>query len=378
VSIAASPLNLGAGIYTGEIVFSPGSTMTASLNAGLVVAPAGELCSPKSVALVHTGIPNNFRYRVGTPVPLSVQTMDDCGNTPDGTAIVVFSNGESLLLDKLGGGSYGGTWVPRVPGQTISATARFFTAALPSASAEVTGSVSADSSPVLFQGGVLDNLNAVLGGPLAPGTIVQIFGDGFTTNAEQASFVSGRLPVSLGGASVTIGGIEAPLYFASPGQINAQVPFELAPGSRHSVTVTARGITTNAETIILSPAQPGIAATANGWAIAQNAAFDLIGTAEPAHQGEYVVIYLTGLGATAPAVASGRQSPAEPVARTVRSPQVLLDGKPVDVAFAGLTPGLAGLFQINFRVPPGQSPGDLKLVVSQDGARSNEVILPVR
>jgi uncharacterized protein (TIGR03437 family) len=352
--------------------------MTTSLNAGLVVTPAGELCSPKALALVHTGIPNNFQYRVGTPVPVSVQMMDDCGNTPDGTAIVVFSTGEALSLDHLGGGSYGATWVPRIPGETVRATARFFSGSLPPASAEVNGRVVADSIPLLFQGGVLDNLNAVLGGALAPGTIVQIFGAGLTTNTAQATFASGRLPVSLGGASVTIGGMEAPLYFASPGQINAQVPFELAAGRRHTVTVTAGGMTTNAETITLSAAQPGIAATADGRAIAQNAAFELIGIARPARPGEYVVIYLTGLGATTPAVSSGVQSPGDPLARMVRAPQVLLDGKPVDVSFAGLTPGLAGLFQINFRVPPDQSPGDLRLVVTQEGARSNEVILPVR
>jgi uncharacterized protein (TIGR03437 family) len=137
-------------------------------------------------------------------------------------------------------------------------------------------------------------------------------------------------------------------------------------------------MTTTAETIVLSAARPGIAAMADGRAIAQNAAFELIGTARPARPGEHVVIYLTGLGATTPAVASGAQSPGEPLARTVRAPQVLLDGKPVDVSFAGLTPGLAGLFQINFRVPLDQSPGDLRLMVMQEGARSNEVILPVR
>jgi uncharacterized protein (TIGR03437 family) len=91
-----------------------------------------------------------------------------------------------------------------------------------------------------------------------------------------------------------------------------------------------------------------------------------------------VVIYLTGMGITTPRVASGMQSPVDPLARAVRAPQVLLDGKPVEVLFAGLTPGLAGLFQINFRVPVDQSPGDLKLTVWQDGVRSNEVTLPVR
>jgi uncharacterized protein (TIGR03437 family) len=268
--------------------------------------------------------------------------------------------------------------VPRISGQSISATARGFAGTLPPGSAEVTGSIVADSLPVLFQGGALDNLNAVPGAALAPGSIGQIFGAGLAAGTTQASFTSGRLPLSLGGTSVTIGGLEAPLYFVSPGQINAQVPFELPAERRHSVTVTSRGTATNAETITLAPAQPGIAALPDGRAIAQNANFGLIGTAQPARPGNYVVIYLTGMGITTPRVASGMQSPVDPLARAVRAPQVLLDGKPVEVLFAGLTPGLAGLFQINFRVPVDQSPGDLKLTVWQDGVRSNEVTLPVR
>ena len=244
-------------------------------------------------------------------------------------------------------------------------------------SSEVTGDIIADPLPTLFQAGVLDNLNAITGAALAPGGIVQIFGAGFSAVTMQASFNAGRLPISLAGTSVTIGSVEAPLYFVSPGQINAQVPVELAAG-RHSVTVTSRAIASNAETITLTAAKPGIAALPGGRAIAQNAAFQLIGTDRPARAGDYVVIYLTGMGATTPPVASGAQSPVDPLARAVRAPQLLLDGKPVEVLFAGLTHGLAGLFQVNFRVPVDQAPGDLKLIISQEDAHSNEVILPVR
>ena len=45
---------------------------------------------------------------------------------------------------------------------------------------------------------------------------------------------------------------------------------------------------------------------------------------------------------------------------------------------AGLAPGLVGLYQINLRVPPNAKPGDLNLVIEQNGVASNPAILPVR
>jgi uncharacterized protein (TIGR03437 family) len=56
---------------------------------------------------------------------------------------------------------------------------------------------------------------------------------------------------------------------------------------------------------------------------------------------------------------------------------VTLDGADATVQFAGLTPGLVGLYQINFQVPRQARTGELTLIVSQNGASSNATRLPV-
>ncbi len=342
VNIAASAMNLRQGVSTGEVVFSPGSTDVRSLNVALVVTPAGnDVCNPQNIAIVHTGLANHFRLRAGTPVPLSVQLMNECGNAPDAAVLVTFSNGDTgVSLSHQGGGIWTGTWVPRTAAPSVMVTARAFTESLMPATAEVNGSIEPDTLPVLFPGGVIDNLNGVAGAAVAPGTIVQIFGSSFTAVPLQASFTSGRLPLTLGGVSVRIGGFDAPLYYVSAGQINAQVPVELQAGRRYSVVVTSRGIATNADSVVLAPAQPGIATFLDGRAIAQDSKFQLIGPERPARAGDYLVIYLTGLGATSPSVETGAQAPVDPLARVIRTPEVLLDGARVEVLFAGLTPGV--------------------------------------
>jgi uncharacterized protein (TIGR03437 family) len=81
----------------------------------------------------------------------------------------------------------------------------------------------------------------------------------------------------------------------------------------------------------------------------------------PAHAGEIIVVYATGLGKTVPNPAPGEipQYAAQIVA--LKSLQVSLGGVAVDaglIKYAGLSPGSAGLYQINVEVPgnPGIDP----------------------
>ena len=67
-----------------------------------------------------------------------------------------------------------------------------------------------------------------------------------------------------------------------------------------------------------------------------------------------------------------------PLARPVTLPTLQLDGQPLPILFAGLTPGLVGLYQMNFQIPAGVSAGNLKLVVAQNDSASNITILPVQ
>jgi len=197
---------------------------------------------------------------------------------------------------------------------------------------------------------------------------VQIYGSGLAPSALQTEL---PLPSNVSGTTVIIGGVAAPLYYLSDGQLNAQLPLELAAGRQYQVLVSANGAITTPDSINIEPATPGVAALADGVVIAQHADSSYVTAASPAHPGEILTIYLAGMGLTDVPVMTGQQSPSEPLARPMVQPTVTVNGAPAQIAFAGLTPQAVGLYQINFRVPADAPSGSLKLVVSQGTATSN-------
>jgi uncharacterized protein (TIGR03437 family) len=84
------------------------------------------------------------------------------------------------------------------------------------------------------------------------------------------------------------------------------------------------------------------------------------------HIDDTLVIYLTGLGATTPAVDAGLPAPSSPLASASITPAVTLGGTALRVDYAGLVPGYAGLYQINATVPFGVPQGmSVPLIVDQ-------------
>ena len=88
--------------------------------------------------------------------------------------------------------------------------------------------------PSISPGGIVDG--ASFSAPPAPGGIFSIFGANLSTATEAFSTVP--LPTTLAGVSLEINGAAVPLYLVSPGQINAQLPFDTAPGPATAVIVT--------------------------------------------------------------------------------------------------------------------------------------------
>jgi len=117
----------------------------------------------------------------------------------------------------------------------------------------------------LFPGGVVNAASFTPGTAVAPGSIVSVFGRNLSSADNHAS----RLPLdtTLGGITLSIGERAVPLFFSGTGQINAQLPFELAPGSRPQVLLRSRRDPAGLEAITLSEnitvagAQPGIFTT---------------------------------------------------------------------------------------------------------------------
>ena len=101
-------------------------------------------------------------------------------------------------------------------------------------------------------------------------------------------------------------------------------------------------------------------------------------TQTPPEPGDFVQIFVTGLGAVEPAGRTGIAASVSPLSVTTVSPQVLIAGREAPVVFSGLAPFFAGLYQINVQIPMESPPGRLPLSVSASGVRSNEVFLDVR
>jgi len=232
----------------------------------------------------------------------------------------------------------------------------------------------------VFPGGVVHAASFAPAAPLAPGSIISVFGANLaSTNAGASSL---PLPKSLAGASLQVGDLQVPLFYSSGGQINAQLPFELPPNTRPQLIVKGADFVTVPETITVAQARPGIFTTTQdgkGQGVIMDVANRLVDSANRAKAGDVVVVYCTGLGATNPAVRSGEAAPASPLAKVVTPVQLTIGGQPAVVHYAGLTPGFVGLYQVNVQIPAGLTPSPATpLVFYQDGVPSNTVTVAVR
>jgi len=204
--------------------------------------------------------------------------------------------------------------------------------------------------------------NSILNGadftpsPFAPGSVVSIFGANLSFGTQGISADNSQnnalLPDYLADVRVYVDNLTSPLIYVCPTQINFVVPDNLLTGNV-PVRVVRQGVTGPEVTISLVDAAPRLFATQAGYAIAQHGTdYSVVTPDAPAHPGEVVVVYATGLGRTAPQPATF-EIPQYP-GLLVNPLQLFLDGSLVDpsrVFYAGLTPGSAGVYQINLVLP---------------------------
>src|SRR5205085_5081265 len=108
-----------------------------------------------------------------------------------------------------------------------------------------------------------------------------------------------------------------------------------------------------------------------------HADFSPVSPASPAKAGETVQIFLTGLGAVSPAVVAGTAGPTRPLSTVVNVPDVYIGGLGARVAYAGLAPGLAGLYQLNVTIPSGVSTGNATVEIATVDADNLQATIPI-
>jgi len=221
-------------------------------------------------------------------------------------------------------------------------------------------------------------------GALAPNAIGTIYGTNMaysTAAIGQGDIQGGVLPTVLGTCEtqVFVNNIPADLYYVSPGQINFLVPSDLTPGPV-VVAVFIDGLYGPQIPLTLGAAAPGLFQLDAQTAVATDANGSVLTSSSPAKPGDIVILWANGLGQVTPPVAYGQLSTAASPLVAGANLSILLDGVPVDpsaIAYAGLAPGYAGLYQINFTLPAstGANP---QIQLQIDGATSiGGVHLPV-
>lgn len=210
-------------------------------------------------------------------------------------------------------------------------------------------------------------------GDIAPGALASLYGTNLATGISSATGFP--LPATLAGASVTVNGVQAPILYASPTQINFQVPFEVPPGGA-VIVESVNGSQTGSVNLPLFASAPGffLGAQGNGAVVNQDGSIN--SPAQPAPAGSVISAYVTGLGAVSPAISSGLAASSSPLS-VVSGVSATIGGVSANVLWAGLAPGFAGLYQVNIQLPPLPS-GQSTLTVSLQGSNSNAVPISVQ
>jgi uncharacterized protein (TIGR03437 family) len=420
ISVSVDPTFLNPGIYSGDVTVSIGS-LVESVNVTFAVQPGASSglmsrrpsrtlisrssvspsqmssskpqvagCSPTLLAITETGLANNFAVPASWPATLIVQLNDNCAApVTSGSVIASFSNGDAplnLIGDSLG--NYSATWQPGKVNANLVVTLNATAGNLQPAQAKLYGGIAPNQTPppTLYLNGTVNNLNPVGGAALAPGTIAQVYGTGLATSLVTTG--AAPLPSLFDNTYALVGSTAAPLYALSSGQIDIEIPNEATATQQLPLVLSVNNALTLPQMLDIVPAAPGVLSYNDGptppyvqngaHLVAQHSAdFSLVSSSSPAKPGEYLVMYLVGLGATNPSVASGAATPPSPYHPVTLQPTVTVGGQSANVAFAGLSPYFVGLYQINLQVPASATAGELTVDVTQNGVAANPTLLPV-
>ncbi len=356
VAVSAAVGNLASGAYQGRVTF----------------AAPGAANSPRSLPVT---------FQVRNPLPpslqLSASTLNFTGQPGAANAqpqsLIIANGGDGALAWRVSATTFnGGAWLSVTPGAgsapgSVIVTAE--TGELPAGTYAGRVTITADgvaNSP--FQVAVaftvrrpqpafdlrsLVNAATFLAGPVAPGQLVSLFGQRLGP-AQGVVFTldHDRLPTTLGGTRITFDGVPAPLFYVSAGQVNLQLPYELARRTSTQMVVNVEGYDPASLVVPLTDAAPGVFTIDGSRAAALNQDFTLNGPENRAAPGSVVQLFFTGQGRLDIPVETGVLAPTSPpFPKPVEPVYVTIDGLQARVLFAGLAPGFVGLTQVNAEVP---------------------------
>ncbi len=194
---------------------------------------------------------------------------------------------------------------------------------------------------------------------VAPGQIVALFGDSLGPAVLQRGSVdsAGLVATSLSGVRVLFDGVPAPIIYASAGQTAVVVPYTAALKLVANVQVEVRGVRSDPLAVPISAAAPGVFILGGTQGAILNQDGIVNSAANPAARGSIVSIYATGEGQTSPPGIDGKFA-SSILPKPLLAVSARIGGVPATVPYAGAAPGnIAGLMQINAKIPDGVPPG---------------------
>ena len=238
------------------------------------------------------------------------------------------------------------------------------------------------SGPTIFTSGTVNAADYTRS--FAPGAIISIFGTNLASFTQQAPGYP--IPTSLAGASVELAsnGEQFPLWYVSPTQINAQMPYDVPIGQVQIRVRTATDVS-NVDTIAVSARAPKIFTldfSGQGTAVATNANLQIPTATNPVNPGDFIVLWINSMGATSGNPVAGQPAPgttpgSQPA--MVSGVTATIGGLDAPVSFAGLSPGSSGLYQVNVQVPFVTLTGSVPVQVTLGGVKSQaNVTIPYR
>ena len=338
-----------------------------TLSQDVIVSFAPPAASPPPLAVS----PSSVRISSGDSVALPVLSVNPGSTTRTWTASVFPANRTTSWLSL---SRYSGTGAASV---TLQASADGFEPGAYRATIQLQANGTVPqvvSVPVLFVIGTQTGIAISSAGSglsfqpnASPGMIMTVFGTGLANSVRSAT--TQPLPYALEGVSAVVNGIAAPLFYTSPGQLNIQIPYEAGAGPA-VLGVNNNGLVAG-YSFRISPAAPAILADDSGRLL----------PAASAASGANAVLYLSGAGMMTPALRTGfAPSSTTPAASLpkVRLPlAVTVGGLQAFLQFAGMTPGVIGLAQVNFVVPSSLPPGPQPVVVTVNGVASPPVTMNI-
>jgi uncharacterized protein (TIGR03437 family) len=202
----------------------------------------------------------------------------------------------------------------------------------------------------------------------APGMILSVFGSQLAQSTQVASL---PLPSALAGVSATVNGIAAPFYYASPSQLNLQIPYET--GSGPAVLGVKNGGRVASFVFPVAASAPGI--------FADSSHPPALVPYSSGKRGDTLLAFITGEGQVSPALPTGAApfigTPVSLLPQPLLPVTVTVGGVVARISFAGIPSGLAGATQINFVIPDNAPLGAQPVVVTVGGTATAAATITV-